>query len=584
MKAIKVLEYLGILILLGSCQKYSEINPNLPSGSAAIPPSMLLTTIENELANGPGTVDADQTSLFSSNFVALGNNSEVPCSPYNIWHWNQMLVSADLYYGGSNTYTWSNSFHPYEMLRNIIQMENLAYGLTDSKNNAYAAVAKFLRAYSFIWFSQRVGDIPMSQAGQPLTYPNPVYDSQHNVYKACLALLDTANTIINTIVADGGQAEDLAGLPFSGDIFGFNGLTGLQQWQKVINAYKLRVLISLSNKDGVGSASDLNIRGQFDAIVSNPKTYPLLGGESDNMVFAYNAAYNPYPNTVGTNTPNVEHVYLCSTLTSLLDSTQDPRAYVFCSPSGVELDSLNKEGAGANDFRTYVGASIDSSIAYLGKYFVSNPTVFSSVNFLRYYGSSTGPLTGDEAKGSIIIGYPEMCFNIAEGIERGWTTSGGTAKSWFDNGISASMSYYGIIDGATQKIGNVTGGTIDLHNGVNDSTVTYHLTNFMTNIDNSFTSANASGQIGLILNQKFIAFFFNSGWEAYYNWRRTTFPSTFISNGSAAINPSGKVPYRWEYPVSEQVYNTANLQKALSNQNFSSDATSYKLWINNPNL
>ena len=38
-----------------------------------------------------------------------------------------------------------------------------------------------------------------------------------------------------------------------------------------------------------------------------------------------------------------------------------------------------------------------------------------------------------------------MCFNIAEGINRGWAT--GDADSWYQKGIKAMFGFYGIVDG-----------------------------------------------------------------------------------------------------------------------------------------
>src|SRR5437016_3559620 len=71
----------------------------------------------------------------------------------------------------------------------------------------------------------------------------PAYNSQHDVYKSCLAMLDTANTLIANLIA---AQPGLSGtkVDAAGDIFGLT----YQQWRKVINTYKLRILISLSKR------------------------------------------------------------------------------------------------------------------------------------------------------------------------------------------------------------------------------------------------------------------------------------------------------------------------------------------------
>ena len=48
----------------------------------------------------------------------------------------------------------------------------------------------------------------------------------------------------------------------------------------------------------------------------------------------------------------------------------------------------------------------------------------------------------------ILVGYPEQEFLIAEGISRGWVTGAGTAEEHYNNGITASMKFYGISDAA----------------------------------------------------------------------------------------------------------------------------------------
>jgi hypothetical protein len=80
----------------------------------------------------------------------------------------------------------------------------------------------------------------MTQAGVS-GIETPTYNLQHDVYQNCLALLDTANTLMAALVASptGGPSATV-----TGDIYGLTYL----QWQKVINTYKLRVLISLSRR------------------------------------------------------------------------------------------------------------------------------------------------------------------------------------------------------------------------------------------------------------------------------------------------------------------------------------------------
>ena len=85
----------------------------------------------------------------------------------------------------------------------------------------------------------------------------------------------------------------------------------------------------------------------------------------------------------------------------------------------------------------FVGASSGEDLATMSK----NAGVgqYSFINRKRYYQTYT-------AETSIVIGYSEMCFNIAEAMNRGWISSA-NAETWYQNGIKASLAFYGVKDG-----------------------------------------------------------------------------------------------------------------------------------------
>ena len=66
------------------------------------------------------------------------------------------------------------------------------------------------------------------------------------------------------------------------------------QWKKLVNAFRLRLLIHLSKKE---SNTNLNIKSQFQTIISNPAKYPLFASNADNaqIVFNTTAPDNYYP-------------------------------------------------------------------------------------------------------------------------------------------------------------------------------------------------------------------------------------------------------------------------------------------------
>jgi hypothetical protein len=513
----KLFIILPILVATTSCQNYDDLlpNPNVASESKTIPPEYLLGRITYDMFVGAGVVDG-----------RAGNVSEQPFDQAH--RWNQFIVSNNLYYGGKNTYDWSVTATPYGMLKNVIKMEEQAYKTLGTKTNAYAAVAKFMRAYTAVWLTQRVGDIPMTDAGQGIDNLTPKYDSQKDVYKNALQLLEDANADFNTLITNTTNASVLAG-----DILLGNDI---KKWQKAVNTYKLRVLISLSKR--ADDTADLGIKQKFADIINNPTKYPLMGSNADNMTFTFNSAYNTYPHTPKDGNNNYQNIG--STYLKLTTVTEDPRTFIVATPAPAEIT----KGKKVSDFTAYVGSDMSDAIADL----FNNSTAgkYSFTNFNRYYGSVVGP------ESYILMGYSEMNFNIAEGINRGWVT--GDAAAYYTKGINASLAFYGLTEGATLTIGDLTGKTL--------GTVNVSLKNFLNNA-NVVYKGNTTDGLEQILNQKYVSFFQNSAWEAFYNQRRTGYPKTFITSGGG-INSTGKVPSRWQYPVDESTYNTTNYTTALS--------------------
>jgi hypothetical protein len=551
-RSITAFLFLSGIISLGlvSCQKGNLLsNPNSASTTTTVPTSLLLNTITNEMYNGGGVLDG----------VGGAQNE----GPWNqVMRWNQYFVSSYPYYWGDNTYTWTNTATQYPMLKYVnlmVQQAESQYGTTP---NVYVALAKFFEAYSFIWYTQRVGDIPMIEAGNPTLYPQPKYDLQHDVYKNCLALLDTANTLMGALAAVPANTNAL--VDPVGDIFGMTYL----QWQKVINTYKLRVLISLSRRST--DNADLNIPTQFANIVNNPSTYPIMTGNSDNLAYHYLSSpsrdnYPLFPNY----TPYVGYENMGNTFINVTAANNDPRTFIAATPAPAQIAG----GKQISDFTAYVGADIGLSYSQIT---VNNSAgMYSYNNYLRYYGTASGPnVSGATCEPYIVIGYPEMCFNIAEAANLGWI-SGVSGSSWYTNGIKADMSWLGLSDGATVTVGLPIFQPTNFSNVL--GTVTVSVTNFMNQTQIAYAGDNPTG-LNQILTQKYVAFWQNSGWEAYYNWRRTGVP-TFSQGGAGIGTPNLQIPIRWQYPVDEQTSNTANYSASIQSQFGGSDVTTATMWL-----
>lgn len=520
---------IAAMVSITGCQKGDLIdNPNVASSTATIPSSLVLNHLTASLIRSPE--------------LAWGDAYKT----------DQYIVANYAYYRGTNFYTFGNTTDSYDILKYAIKLEEESTAQLGNQTNKYYALAQFFRAYSAIWLTQRVGDIPMSQAGDPAIL-KPKYDTQHDVYKNSLALLDKANTILGALNATPAVAN--TAIDATGDIFGLTSF----QWQKLINTYRLRVLISLS-KRAVDNA-DLNIPSQFATIINTPATYPIMTGNSDNMVYKFNAAFNTYPLN---NSPYNNYANISKTFLEVTTANQDPRTFAIATPAPAQI----KAGKLVSDFTAYIGSDVNVSQAALLTN--SNAGAYSFANFNRYYTSSSGA----NAELFTMLSYSEMCFNIAEGINRGWVA--GSSSTWYLSGINASLSTFGLSNGQAYTVGDLAGKTI--------GTTTINIPQFLANANVAYKGDTADG-LAQIFTQRYVAMFNNSGYEAYYNWRRSVSIAVpagipaFGQGGAGIGTASSLIPHRWLYPALEISYNSDNYTAAIASQYGGVDDLFKDMWL-----
>lgn len=503
----------ALMLTAISCRDFEEIglNENRP---ATVPPSLVLRGILKDMLERPWSLEHRQNQFWSCNYQYYGNNEY-----------------------------WTNASLNFMTLKNVIKMEEEA-AKSGLEVNPYSALGKFFRAYFFVQMTQRVGDVPMEDALKGLEVKTPTFNSQKEVYVQVLTWLDEANQDLKTLIA----ANDLS---LQGDIY-YQG--NLAQWRKAVNAYKLRVLISLSNKE---SDTDLDIKAQFAAVIGNPSEYPLLGSNGDNMNFVYNGTTELYPVNPGNRGFDKGRYNMTETFVKNLTDLSDPRVFVTCNPAKAQI----LDGVLPTDFDAYVGAPAGESQDDMT--FEAGNGKYSFANQKRYYTTFVGPEPG------VLLSYWEQCFNIAEGINRGWVLSG-SAQTFYENGVKASMSFLGITDGATINI-------YEQDNDLKIGEFVASVTNYLAQPLVVYAGNNADG-LNQILTQKYLAFFQNSGQEAYFNFRRTGVPTFHAGPGTGN---TGIIPRRWLYPTSENLYNNENLKSALQSQfGTDTDDVDNELWIN----
>lgn len=514
-------------LALTSCEKpFNELeaDPNRPVNA---PASLVFKGVLNDMYGASGS-----PSGFSG----------VTFSPWGSeQRWNQFFCSNYDYYA-TNDYAWTTTNLNFTTLKDVLKMEVEAKRAGGGDVNPYAALGKFFRAYFFDNMSRRVGDLPMTEALKGLTNVTPKYDSQKTIYVQILKWLDEANADLTALISKGDNT-------LAGDIYLGNDL---KKWQKVVNTYKLRVLVSLSNKE---NDAELNIKQRFAEIITNPTKFPVMSGMSDNLQYLHNAI-NKYPRNQDNFGQNATRENMAKTYIDLLVTNKDPRLFVTAEPASAKL----KAGLKPTDFDAFAGASSGEDLQDMATKVLKGG--YSFPNRKRYYTSySPEPV--------FIIGYPEMCFNIAEGVNRGWTS--GNAEDFYKKGISASMEFYGLKDGDNTVTFSRDGGIFNF----DSYTYKFNLADFLNQPSVKYAGNNATG-LTQVLTQKYLAFFQNSGLEAWYNQRRTGVP-TFLTG--VGTGNSGRIPKRWQYPSSERTTNGANLTAALTTQYGGQDDINATMWL-----
>lgn len=478
--------YILLLVLatgsvFSSCRKhaYYQDNPNNPSTAT---PALLLTNICIQVFNND-----PQSPAFAARHLT---------------YYERGNSSVD--------YSWTRaSFADFDVLRQVKKMDELA--LQNGQEN-YRGLAKFFRAVLFSQLSETFGDIPYSDAlGALEGNTKPKYDAQEDIYVGVLKELDEANTILSDSKGD-----------ITGDII-YGGKAS--QWKKLVNAYRLRLLMHLSKKE---ANTRLNIKQQFQAIISNPATYPLMTGRADNgqIVFNTSATTNYYP--LAGNLSFQTAVSIEQGIANLLKDRNDPRLFSYAEPI---------TGRPAGVYTSYAGVNAGLTIADQQ----SASATASRVH--RRFSDLSNPVN----EPLILLGYFEQEFLIAEAIARNWITGAGTAEQHYKNGIRASMEFY-----------NIAGSVIDT---------------YLTGPNVVYNPANA---IPMIITQKYIALFMQSGWEAFYEQRRTGIPTFNVGPGTYN---NGKVPRRWLYPQTEYDYNNENVTAAVQRQYNGDDNTNAVMWL-----
>ena len=375
--------------------------------------------------------------------------------------------------------------------------------------------ARVFKAYVFMVLTDTYGDIPYSQAGLGFldATVKPAYDSQEAIYTDLLKELETA-----TAALDATKPKVTREVLYAGDI---------TQWKRFGYSLLLRAAMRLSKVKPDVAAT----------YVAKAVAGGVMQSNNDNAAMHHNANF---PNDLGNqlNGGQSAFFYLAKDFVDYLKSKNDPRLlsisvrYIGAKSGADQVESKANRTASVQ-----IGMPLgydNTTIAAPG-----GPVATSGLASLWDYSQLDRTRMAAQQAPTFLITYAQTQLLLAEAVVRGWTT--GDAPTLYANGVRAHMNQLSLY-GPTAAIAA--------------SDINAYLA------ANPFDPANAYEQIN---TQYWVASFLN-GPEAWANFRRSGYPALTPNSYPGKDLKTESFIRRLTYPDAERSVNTANVQKAISDQ------------------
>jgi hypothetical protein len=335
------------------------------------------------------------------------------------------------------------------------------------------ATAKILKAYIYWIITDRWGDVPYSEALKGAAALYPKYDKQEDVYFGLMKELKEAVASF-----DGGAG-------FKGDVM-YAGNTA--KWKKLGNSIRMLMAMRLTKKyPAAGGKAAL----EFADAANNAAGY--INSNADNFVLSFPGGN--FKNTWYLTYEARDDFAESKTLGDVLAGLGDTRQSVF----------------GTNSITFPYGLTRDLAVQYANSVGNGQARVLAASKR-----TETSPVT--------IINASTVLLALAEGIERGWTTSTAyaTAEAAYNAGITANFAEWGLAIPATYLSGPANYNTgIGVPTNIGAGAAPYD--NFRA-ASNNVQDANTTTKLQRIALQRWLAAFPN-GNEGWAEQRRTSMPN-----------------------------------------------------------
>jgi Starch-binding associating with outer membrane len=289
-----------------------------------------------------------------------------------------------------------------------------------STGSILPGASRVMRVMLFQDLVDQFGNIPYSQAEQPLVTLAPAYDSAAAIYQDLMLQLDTALT---AIAASQSTADDASDVMFGGN---------KTLWEQFANTVKLRVLLRQ-----VPNGNQTYVATEIAKIVQQGSGFLTQDALVQPGFSSLPTKQNPFWNDYGPGSQNYNSFCASQIMINFLDSINDPRVGYYYAPSGA--GSIGGETLGNNDFNQS-----------------SNTSVF-------------GPsLLQSPSQAGVIMLAATSLFMQAEAVQRGLMS--GNAAALYKQGVEASFNFLGVtnaVGAADSYMAGSTNGMVNFASSTN---------------------------------------------------------------------------------------------------------------------
>lgn len=262
--------------------------------------------------------------------------------------------------------TWNNHFYAGA----LVDLKKIIEKSSDNGSTHYRAVAKIQTALLLGHLVDLWGDVPFTEALNPIEFPQPRFDGGESVYNQIFTLLDEAIADLNASSTFSPAANDLIYPSANENAWRTNSLP---KWVKAANSLKARYANHLSKVDPQGSANNVLAAINAGAFQGNADDMNVVFGTSPDAAGPW---FGFLQGTFGQNNIALCEVFVSKLRDRLGEGVHDPRLPFYVAPNA------NGQFVGA----PYGAPSIPAGTSRPGNYVFTpgSPTNFMTYSELKF--------------------------------------------------------------------------------------------------------------------------------------------------------------------------------------------------------